>query len=80
EISHIPGSLNSILSTIADYGLNMTKLQSVPIIGKPYEYSFHLDIEWTDYELYKKGMAQLEKKAINIIHFGEYTKSQRPIS
>lgn len=80
EISHKPGSLNSILSTFAKFNLNMTKLQSVPIIGRPYEYSFHVDLEWDNYETYLLGMKEFEQKAINIIHFGEYPKSERMIN
>jgi prephenate dehydratase len=79
ETSHQPGSLNSILSTISDYGLNMTKIQSVPILGRPYEYSFHVDLEWNDLQAYKKALVEIQKKAINVIHFGEYKKGERPI-
>ena len=35
--------------------INLTKIQSVPIIGKPYKYNFHVDIEWSKYENYQKA-------------------------
>jgi len=79
EISHRPGSLLSILSSFTAHGINMTKLQSVPIIGRPYEYSFHVDLEWDDYDEYKRALSEIEMKSINLIHFGEYKKSRRPI-
>jgi prephenate dehydratase len=79
EISHQPGSLLAILASFQNFGLNMTKLQSVPIIGRPYEYSFHVDIEWQDTVQYQKAMLELESKTINLIHLGEYQKSQKPV-
>lgn len=79
EISHQPGSLLEILSSFQAHGLNMTKLQSVPIIGRPYEYSFHVDVEWQDEAEYKKALREIESKTINLIRLGEYQKSQKPV-
>jgi prephenate dehydratase len=78
EVSHRPGSLVSILTSFMTHGLNMTKLQSVPIPGRPYEYSFHVDLEWTDYDEYQRALNELRLKAINLFHFGEYPKAERP--
>lgn len=78
EISHRPGSLLSILSSFMAHGINMTKLQSVPILGRPYEYSFHVDLEWDNYEEYQKSLREIELKTINLVHFGEYKKSMKP--
>lgn len=78
EISHRPGSLLSILSSFMSHGINMTKLQSVPILGRPYEYSFHVDLEWDDYQEYQMALREIELKTINLVHFGEYKKSARP--
>lgn len=44
-LPHASGSLSSVLSTLADYGLNVTKIQSRPIPQHPWEYSFHLDFD-----------------------------------
>ena len=44
-LPHASGSLSSVLSTLADYGLNVTKNQSRPIPQHPWEYSFHLDFD-----------------------------------
>ena len=78
EISHRPGSLLSILSSFMAHGINMTKLQSVPILGRPYEYSFHVDLEWDNYEEYQRSLREIELKTINLVHFGEYRKSIKP--
>ena len=44
---HQPGSLLQILKPFADFGVNMTMLQSLPIIGKKWEYVFHADLAFT---------------------------------
>lgn len=79
EIKDGPGSLLSVLEIFKNHNLNMTKLQSVPILSRPYEYSFHVDLIWSDINKYNQAIQEIEKKVINLIHFGEYKKSQRPI-
>lgn len=78
EISDRPGSLLSILSSFVAHGINMTKLLSVPIMGRPYEYSFHVDLEWHNSEDYQRALREIRLKAIRLIEFGEYKKFERP--
>ncbi len=44
-LPHAPGSLARILSEIAAFDTNVTKIESRPILGKPFEYKFYIDIE-----------------------------------
>jgi len=41
--SHRSGSLHKVLNVLAAYEINLTKIQSKPIVGKPWEYRFHVD-------------------------------------
>jgi prephenate dehydratase len=41
--AHEPGSLAKVLTLLAAEGANLTKIQSVPILGKPWEYQFFAD-------------------------------------
>ena len=77
EIPHRAGSLVSILSIFDSFAVNLTKLQSVPIIGRPYEYAFHLDLEWDDVGSYHKAMREIESKTISMVHFGDYKGAWR---
>jgi prephenate dehydratase len=44
-LPHEPGSLHRLLGEIAAEEINITKIESRPIVGKPFEYAFHLDME-----------------------------------
>jgi prephenate dehydratase len=47
---HSKGSLAKVLTKIADAGINLSKLQSMPIPGSDFKYSFHADLEFADVE------------------------------
>ena len=42
-VSHKTGSLHKVLSILAFHDANLTKIQSVPLLGKPFEYLFFVD-------------------------------------
>ncbi|MDB5272195.1 MAG: pheA [Chitinophagaceae bacterium] len=42
------GALAEVLRIIVDNKINLTKIQSLPIIGKPNEYTFYVDCEWSN--------------------------------
>ena len=43
SVSHVKGSLCSVLSRFSSHGLNLTKIESRPMVGKSFEYLFYLD-------------------------------------
>lgn len=78
ETRHEAGSLLAVLEVFKKHNINMTKLQSVPLLGRPYEYAFHTDIEWSKADEYKSSMKEIAQVSKNLFHFGEYPKSERP--
>jgi prephenate dehydratase len=78
-LSHTPGSLSRALQVLNEYGINLTKIQSVPIIGKPYEYAIHFDIEYTDYMIYKTAIEQIADMARELSVLGVYKKGPAPV-
>ncbi|MCL2328573.1 MAG: prephenate dehydratase [Bacteroidetes bacterium] len=72
ELTHQPGSLVDVLSVFKQEGLNLTKIQSLPILGRPYEYSFYVDVEWTDHKKYDKALNTILKIVSNLSVLGEY--------
>lgn len=67
-----PGSLASILNIITEHGINLSKLQSNPIIGQQWEYFFFADLENITIETYNSLVSDLKKRSINIIELGIY--------
>jgi prephenate dehydratase len=74
EVGHYHGSLAKVLNTFAENEINLTKIQSVPIVGKPNEYNFHIDIEWDDAENYDRAIHQVLKCTSSLSILGEYVK------
>jgi prephenate dehydratase len=69
------GALAEVLRTIVDNNINMTKIQSLPIIGKPNQYTFHVDCEWSNYEDFKKCIA-INSLVDDLKILGEYKKGE----
>ena len=74
EVGHFHGALARVLNTFAENKINLTKIQSVPKIGKPNEYTFHVDIEWEESGNYDKAIHQVLKSASSLSILGEYQK------
>uniref|UniRef100_UPI0032169112 prephenate dehydratase n=1 Tax=uncultured Draconibacterium sp. TaxID=1573823 RepID=UPI0032169112 len=74
EVGHFYGALARVLNTFAENEINLTKIQSVPKIGKPNEYTFHVDIEWEKSENYDRAIHQVLKSASSLSILGEYIK------
>ena len=74
QLPHDPGALAKILNILAAYSINLTKIQSVPIVGKPYEYNFHVDMIWETYSNYQKAIETIKGISVNLQILGEYNK------
>jgi prephenate dehydratase len=44
-LNHEQGSLAKVLSVFLMHGINLTKIQSIPIMNRPWEYAFYIDLE-----------------------------------
>ena len=69
-----PGALVRILQYFAEQNVNMSKIQSMPVLGKRNEYIFHIDVEWTQTSDYENAIAKVIKHTINFNILGEYEK------
>jgi prephenate dehydratase len=79
EVGHFFGALARVLNIFAENEINLTKIQSVPIIGKPDEYSFHVDIEWEDINNYEHAIHKVLKNVTSLTILGEYIRGERKI-
>lgn len=76
EVPHHPGSLVDVLQIFRDHDINMTKIQSLPILGRPYQYGFHVDLEWDDAARYAAFLTALLSRATHVTHFGAYPRGE----
>lgn len=76
EVGHFHGALAKVLNTFAENEINLTKIQSLPIIGKPNEYSFHVDVEWDSIENYEKAIHMVLKNVSSLAILGEYVRGE----
>jgi prephenate dehydratase len=79
EVGHFYGSLARVLNTFAEYRINLSKIQSVPVIGKPNEYTFHVDIEWESMDNYERAIHEVLKNVSSLSILGEYTRGELAI-
>tara|TARA_B100000767_G_scaffold20304_1_gene18402 strand:+ start:2729 stop:3559 length:831 start_codon:yes stop_codon:yes gene_type:complete len=72
QLNHKRGSLSAILNVLSDCKMNLTKIQSLPVIQTPWKYSFFVDITFDAYEDYKKAATIIEIMAEEFKILGTY--------
>ena len=72
NVSNESGSLFKVLEILSDHGLNMKKLESRPIPGKPWEYSFFVEVEMKDEEEFKNTIKLLKEKTTSFRVLGTF--------
>ncbi|MBN2518887.1 MAG: prephenate dehydratase [Bacteroidales bacterium] len=73
-LAHEIGSLSKILSIFSFFNINLTKIQSLPIIGKDWEYQFYVDVEIHDYKTYLQSLESVKPFTSIFEILGEYKK------
>jgi len=76
KVRHTQGSLLRVLSIINDKGINLSKLQSFPVLGALHQYYFYLDLEFTDLSQYHKCIQLIKEECIACEIMGEYTNKK----
>jgi len=72
ETDHSRGSLAKVLTTIAAGGINLSKLQSFPIPGTNFKYSFHADMEFDSTEQFHTVIDQIRSQTADLKIYGVY--------
>ena len=76
QLDHKRGSLAAILNVLSDCKMNLTKIQSLPIIETPWKYAFFVDVTFGDYNDYKKAKAVIDIMALAFKILGEYKNAK----
>ena len=71
-LPHSPGSLAHVLTIMSFYGMNLTRIQSLPIPGQEWQYFFYVDIKFDDYVRYEQALAAVRPLMEDMNVLGEY--------
>lgn len=73
-LPHSKGSLSCVLSILSFYGINLTRIQSLPIVGREWEYQFYIDLTFDDFIKYKQSIEAIMPLVVDLKILGEYCK------
>jgi len=71
---HSKGSLARVLTRIAEGGINLSKLQSMPIPGSDFKYSFHADMEFDSRDQFEEVIQDIRPLTKELNIYGVYKK------
>jgi prephenate dehydratase len=77
HLAHRTGSLANVLMSLSDNKMNLTKIQSLPLIGREWEYFFHLDLEFDDYTQYLNAIEDIRPYIHELKILGEYKQGEK---
>lgn len=77
ELDDTPGSLATILNVMNNCKLNLTKIQSLPVIETPFQYAFFVDVVFEKYKHYEKAKKIIEIMTTHFKVLGEYKQGKQ---
>ena len=77
ELSHKRGSLAAVLNVLSDCKMNLTKIQSLPVIETPWKYSFFVDVTFDEYTEYQKLVKIIDIMAEDFKILGTYKNGRK---
>lgn len=78
-LPHEEGSLSQILSIFSFYKLNLTKIQSLPLVGREWQYKFYVDLTFDDYIRYTQSIKAITPLTEELKILGEYQDGKQTI-
>jgi len=78
SLPHEEGSLSQVLSILSFYKINLTKIQSLPIIGHEWEYLFYVDVTYDNLTRYRQSIDAITPLTKELKILGEYENAEQP--
>jgi prephenate dehydratase len=78
-LPHTSGSLSKVLTILSFYDMNLTKIQSLPIIGREWEYLFYVNLTYMDYTRYKQALDAIIPLTKDLKILGEYAEGKQSV-
>ena len=77
-LPHAQGSLSKVLTLLSFYGINLTKIQSLPIIRREWEYRFYVDVTFDDPMRYRQAVDAARPLTSDFRILGQYAENPNP--
>jgi len=77
RLAHKPGALLASLEPFANHGVNLLKIESRPIHGRPWEYQFYLDVEAEEPEHLEQALKEAREATSELRVLGKYAAARR---
>jgi prephenate dehydratase len=77
-LPHEEGSLAKVLSILSFYHVNLTKIQSLPIVGREWEYQFYINLTFDNYERYRQSLDAVRPLLKDFQLLGEFKEGKTP--
>jgi len=71
-LPHTSGSLSKVLSVLSFYDMNLSMIQSMPIVGEEWRYQFYVNLLFTDYKRYRQAIDAILPLTKDFEILGEY--------
>lgn len=71
------GSLAKVLNIFAENNINLTKIQSTPVLGQPHKDNFFIDLKWNDYQNYQDSLSKILRHVSQFSILGEYVSQDQ---
>lgn len=73
-LPHSHGALSKVLTILSFYDVNLTKIQSLPIVGREWEYRFYVDLTFSSYVRYRQAIDAVRPLTNELRVLGEYVE------
>ncbi len=78
-LPHNRGALAKVLTILSFYDINLSKIQSLPIVGREWEYRFYVDLTFDSYVRYRQAIDAVRPLMNDFKILGEYVECQNPV-
>lgn len=77
-LPHTNGALAKVLTILSFYDINLSKIQSLPIVGREWEYRFYVDLTFDSYVRYRQAIDAVKPLMNDFKILGEYVECENP--
>lgn len=78
-LPHTQGALSKVLTILSFYDMNLSKIQSMPIIGREWEYRFYVDLTFRSYARYLKAIDAVRPLITDFKSLGQYKSCENEV-